>query len=520
FGVTAKDYLYIFGEYGNVASPMLDPMAPLGRACLDGSFNRDGYLDIHDLTEWDWFLSPPDRLNQCDIPLTTGMSGSSVSSDRDVMGGDTEEDYYLPGGDIEALDGATESLLMVSKWIHNISPYYLQDTSYLFDETGQVMSSPPPAFSHMGGRLIADKKGNVYQIHLEDGLVGLWDPNVAIIGPGSFSGVTEPRYGMSSTVYVGLQAAGIDWTGRPLVDAAIDEDGFIYVLPVVVVPTGSPDSAYLAAAKLDPNIGPVASYSLVKLYDDPPAAGDNQERNALREIEVDDEGNLYVINSHELNESDMLWVFDTTSGTVEQKLNFKDRSINAPTAMHISDANDVLYLTSSQNAPDAVTTSLVGLSTTDLSVVRTVSITGMGHVTCITEDPVNGTLWAGGFKMENIPMYPDPASPVFYYPFLAQVPAGSSGPIAAVSVSGAGNMSLPMSMVWIGPLPDLCGGADMNNDGSVDLGDLSIMVQYWLDVGCTTPEGCGKANLDNADGKDTVNLLDFAYFAQYWLWDC
>ena len=518
FGVTATDYLYIFGEYGTVASPLSDPMAPLGRACLDGSFNRDGYLDIHDLTEWDWFLSPPERLNQCDIPLAPGLGGGSAPGDGGDFGAVAAGEFYGTDDDLGAPGDPNESLLVASKWIHNISPYYIQDMYYLFDDEGQSLGSPP-GFDHLGGRLVADKKGNVYQIHLENGLVGLWDPNVALIGTGAFSGVIDPRYGASATVYVGLQPDGDGWAGRPLLDAVLDREGFIYVLPVVVVPDEDPDATYLAAAQLEPAAGS-SSYSLVKLFDDPPEAGDNQERNALREIEVDDQGNLYVVNSHEQNESDMLWVFDAETGAMEQKINFMTVGLNAPTALHLSEPN-ILYLTSSQNDPDAVTTSLVGLSTADLSVVRTVSITGMGHVTSITEDPVRGTIWAAGFKMENIPEYPDPLNPPFYYPFLAQVPVGSSGPIAALAMSGVSDMSAPMSMVWIGPYPDLCGGADINDDGSVNLGDLHIMFQYWLDDDCTGSADCTKANLDNTDGDDAVNLLDLAYFAQYWLWmDC
>ncbi|MCP4709078.1 MAG: hypothetical protein GY869_10665, partial [Planctomycetes bacterium] len=492
-----------------------DPLAPLGRACLDGSFNGDGYVDIHDLVEWDWFLSPPDRLNQCDIPLVAGLNGGGITLPGSDDEGAPEGDYYSSGDDVAMLGDPNESLLVASKWIHNISPYYIQDKFYLFDDAGQSLGSPPPAFSHVGGRLVTDNRGEVYQIHLENGLVGLWDPNVPIIGSGAFEEVMEPRYGTLASVYIGLQPDGYSWAGRPLFDAAIDKDGFIYVLPVVVVPYSDNDLAYLAAAKLEPQDAP-GYYNLVTLYDDPPEPTDNQERNALREIEVDNQGNLYVVNSHELNESDMLWIFDVETGAVKQKINFENHDINAPTAMHFSEPN-ILYLTTSQNNPDAAATSLMGLSTTDLSMVRTVSITGMGHITSITEDPISRTLWAAGFKMESIPMYPDPLYPAFYYPYLAQVPVDSTGPITAMAMSGASDMSVPMSVVWIGPYPDLCGGADLNGDSKVSLSDLVFMLQYWLDEDCTGSAECSKANLDNTDGKDTVNMLDVAYFAQYWL---
>ncbi|MCP4709259.1 MAG: hypothetical protein GY869_11590, partial [Planctomycetes bacterium] len=250
--MTAKDYLYIFGEYGNVASPLNDPLAPLGRACLDGSFNGDGYVDLHDLVEWDWFLSPPDRLNHCDIPLVPGYGGRSMMSTEQEATAAPEGDYYSPDDDISALGDPNESLLVASKWIHNISPYYIQDKFYIFDDEGQSLGSPPPAFSHLGGRLVTDPKGNAYQIHMENGLVSVWDPNMVVIRSGAFGEVEEPRYGTLASVYIGLQSDDSygDWSGRPLFDAAIDKDGFVYVLPVVVVPYSDSDLAYLAAAKL------------------------------------------------------------------------------------------------------------------------------------------------------------------------------------------------------------------------------------------------------------------------------
>ncbi|MCP4708407.1 MAG: hypothetical protein GY869_07275 [Planctomycetes bacterium] len=522
FGVTAVDFLSIFGEYGNSASPTSDMMAPLGRVCLDGSFNKDGYVDLNDLLEWDWFLSPPERLNNCDIPLAPGQSSSSASGIEMSSFFETDDDFFLPApDDLEGADDPAESFLIASKWIHNISPYYLQDTLYTFDQTGQAVGSIPPAFNHMGSRLVTDKAGGVYQIHMENGLVEFWNPSVPIVAPGAFSDVAEPRNGQSATVYVGLQQQGNDWAGRPLLDAAIDDQGFIYVLPVVVSPTANPNATYLVAAKLQPQPGQTPAYSLVALFDETPLPGDNQQRNALREIEIDDNDNLYVVNSHDLNESDILWVFDTETAAVKQRLDLIDRNIPAPSAMHISDDGNTLYLTSSQNSPDATTSTLMGLSTVDLTVVRSVTINDMGHITTVVQDPTNQTVWAAGFKMTNIPQYPDSSYPPFYFPYLAQVPAGSDDPVSAVAMSGATNMSVPMSMVWIGETADQCGGADLDGKGSVNLTDLSIMLSYWLDTNCIPPDGCGQANFDNTDGKDTVNLLDFAMFAQYWLkMDC
>jgi len=73
---------------------------------------------------------------------------------------------------------------------------------------------------------------------------------------------SEPRHGLPATVYVGFQDQGENTRGRP-------------------------------------------SYNVVKIYDDPPPPHSNQDRNNLREIEVDDSGNVYVINTGYTNISAM-----------------------------------------------------------------------------------------------------------------------------------------------------------------------------------------------------------------------
>ena len=79
-------------------------------------------------------------------------------------------------------------------------------------------------------------------------------------------------------------------------------------------------------------------------------------------------------------------------------------------------------------------------------------------------------------------------------------------------------MSIPLSLLWIG---DSCGGADLDENGNVGLSDLKVLLDYWLETGCITSDGCGKANLDNSDNLDVVILLDFAVIAQFWLFvDC
>lgn len=56
---------------------------------------------------------------------------------------------------------------------------------------------------------------------------------------------------------------------------------------------------------------------------------------------------------------------------------------------------------------------------------------------------------------------------------------------------------------------------DFDINGSIDLGDLAILLEHWLEVDCNWQTcWCGGANLCG-DGK--VNLNDFAKFAEHWL---
>ncbi len=58
--------------------------------------------------------------------------------------------------------------------------------------------------------------------------------------------------------------------------------------------------------------------------------------------------------------------------------------------------------------------------------------------------------------------------------------------------------------------------ADLDLDFDVDLVDLAQFCANYLVTGCVNPEDCGRANLVATD--DIVNHLDFAEFAEYWLW--
>ncbi|MHC4531698.1 MAG: RHS repeat domain-containing protein, partial [Planctomycetota bacterium] len=55
---------------------------------------------------------------------------------------------------------------------------------------------------------------------------------------------------------------------------------------------------------------------------------------------------------------------------------------------------------------------------------------------------------------------------------------------------------------------------DLQPDGDVGFSDLSVIVAHWLDSGCSDPDWCGGADIDQ---NSTVGLADYAEFAGNWL---
>jgi hypothetical protein len=330
----------------------------------------------------------------------------------------------------------------------------LKDRLYAFNQDGAYMSSSAPSPDRCNVRLVQDNAGVVYVVNSQEGVMRLDDTGAPVVPPGAFvlTEFNEPRYGGSATVYIGVQEDGSNVFGRPLLDAAFDADS-VYVVPVVVRPSGG--EPYTAAAKLRLQAGAGGPYQVVQLYDDPPLQGDNQYRDALRELEMDRAGNLYVLNAHGANESDILWRY-TPDGTVERLDLGRPDSENYcpdPTAMHMSGTEDMLYLASGRQNDDEPETGLIyGYSTQGpLARARRIEIAGMQHVVGITEDPATGCLWVLGFNMYNVPEYPNPMLPPFYLPCLAQITRGS---IRAEALSlydpGTHDLAFPLSIVWTG----------------------------------------------------------------------
>ncbi len=73
------------------------------------------------------------------------------------------------------------------------------------------------------------------------------------------------------------------------------------------------------------------------------------------------------------------------------------------------------------------------------------------------------------------------------------------------------------------PLPENCAGvqvagfsliSDISGDCYVNYTDLDILTDYWLDENCNEPDDCQGANINE---QGSVNLVDFSIFTSLWL---
>jgi parallel beta-helix repeat protein/predicted outer membrane repeat protein len=510
-GANVIDFLMVITSVGSPVEISSDETKP-STTCLEFGFGVDGRVDTLDVSAWDWRLNQLDPLNLCEVPLTAGMATVSAATGS-LEGSDTTRLFSLGRPDIRL-----DTLLVTGKrGTSEVSAKLLEDNLYVLDAQGQYIHKFEPESNRSNGKLVQDSDGEIYQVNHEEGLLQLPDGD-CVVPPGQTPYANEPRYNKSATVYIGIQDEDSDPFGRPILDAAFDAD-YAYVVPVVVNPNEvdpNENKAYVAAAKLQLLSTENPPYRVVRLYDDPPPPGDNQYLDNLREIEIDRAANLYVISTDNLNEADILWVYDTETRQVKRRLTLGnsdgDCYVPAPVTMHVSNTKDRLYLASSKNDPDANSDALYVLSKQDLNIVRTVKINGMGHITDITEDPITGTLWVVGFTMSEIPDYIDsddePFVGPFYEPYLAGIPYGSNGPIEAICLSDPisypdNDLALPLSIIWTA-----------TEEKRVNFVDFAVFAAHWLESSCTSPDWC-----DGADSTGDGNVIfnDLLMFCDNWL---
>jgi len=452
--VNAVDFLAVLSECGRSVDAVTETE---GRSvgCMD--FFADGYVTIHDAMALDWV----ERKNLCpDEWLTADLEPSAYAYTLAPM-------PETRAGELSATATAThlddircEFLVAGKRYKHreNDIDDFLSDRLYGLSASGKVVGGPfAMTQDRFNGKLVRDSNGILYQLNLELGLVRIAD-NARVVPPGVVSVEIEPRYSLPARVHVGCQSGEGAYGGRPLLDAAFDAEGYVYVAPVVVVAEiGNP---YVAAAKLRlGEQGDSPAYSIEQLFADFCAPNDNQVVTQLREVEVDCHGNVYMLNCHCLNSGDILWAYEA-DGQLLARCELQAIEIPAPIGLCASTYDDSrLYLASSLNPPDANRVTVHVLSSYDLSRFRTVEVRNMGHITDITEDPTTGTICVIGFRMPVIPCESDIQDVAilhrapFYEPCFATIPYDSTSPVEALcltDVSPDSDIALPFSIIWCG----------------------------------------------------------------------
>jgi hypothetical protein len=440
--IDAVDFLAVLSECGRRITDVRT-IGETGARCLDCYFSLDGVVTIEDALAIEWAKEGayfPCPLAADSLPFSGAVMGLSKDLGLSRMNQTSD---------------STGSLLIATKGHGQQGVASMDDYLYRFTEDGIAVGEPSPVpGSKILCKIVRDPRGAICQLDMEQGLLREGRP---AIPPGDYP------YG-SAMVYVGRypdpdpSAAIEDYVWSiPLQDAAFDKDGCVYIVPVVVNPDAGMDWRlyYRAAAKLAPDDYPSdggnPTYRVVQLYDISTENG-----YGLHEIEVDDDGWVYVLKSCPSNTADQLHVFNGITGQPKPGTPLCLSGItDAPTCLHISDKTGKLYLGSALNEPNAVSTHLYVMDKDDPRTLDdVVEIPDMGHMTGITEDPATGTVWVVGFAIEQTPSENAVAgesvlTDCFYRPCIACVQYVGNKPVV-IPLKPTLDWLLPISVVWVG----------------------------------------------------------------------
>lgn len=519
--IEVSDYLLLLAEFG-----LSDPNS-VGKGCLD--MVPDGTVNIDDLLAWDTCAV----LNACPYTSASTISGAVVDNrilKPSMMG--------FESGDVEEFG----PMLIFGK-SNNVGSIFKETADgYLYSVSSNgagIMAN----LSARNGRLVTDCIGNIYQVHNNIGLFRV-DTNMPII---NFGVVSFEEH----TVSIGFN----NGEGFLLTDVAFQpsDPNIVYVVPVRVDPQdgGCP---YAAAAKLELIGG--GHFELRKLYGKNPAIDPEQSNTLmdcdafmnfiykpdvqhLHEIEIDSNGNLFVLSAHSTDENNWILIYDEAIGNEsEVRISLSDVNLVGPTAMTVSNYDQKLYLSSSiasPNEPNDLIAKVYYYSIVDINPFEPNIVFGgivkinypnskvysqaIGYIPAITSmvvNPHNGALYATGFTSPKFPVdqfLPTEIDSIFTTPTLAVIPSDIEESADANVITGC-NLALPLSIVWTGNcFQNKCNGADIDNNGDVNYHDFAIIALQWLQ-----PPGDPSADIaPKPVGDGMVDLKDLAILANHWL---
>ena len=537
--ITNLDFLVLLAEFG-LKSPDVD------KRCLD--MVRDLVIDMNDLYFWDY--GNQEGLNTCPIEI---LAQNRMSN--------TPETLPQPDNSL-GVSLPSHPLVIYGKPLDTqLQEGLIYRTDFDGDTSSPAQSSPCPGTdcSLGAGRLLTDSNHRLYQLHGKYGLLDAATGDV-IIAP-----TRNIDYQGHSYVSIGVIDSLDDQIS--LNDAVFDPDdpGVIYVVPVMVEPTGI-GCPYQAAAKL--RIQNNGTFDLLEIYGKNPALDTDQrvfitdcnsvasviyepDVQHLREIEIDDSNSLYVLSAQG-PENNWLLVYDKELGTPSEKRlllsdhNTSDPNLVGPTAMVVSSHTNRLYLSASVDPqPDLISKIHKYIIDTsdplDLNVIYEADIdilfpdpnlTVCGPpsslceegqvvtaITSMAENPFNGALYVTGYsapKFAENANFNEIALPqqLFTRPTLAVVPSCNVRTIDAAPIrpaDGIQSLALPYAIAWSGEGLHYNGlRGDLTGDCTIGLPDLALLAGIWLQ------------NLDAHDiapkpADGIINLVDFALLSRAWL---
>ena len=511
---------YLVTNYGRATACVGSSAAcDLASVCDELPFSRDGSIDLGDLLALDLLLLLESR-NELPSDCTNApLAVSAVVPAGDPIDVSTS---VVAGTGTTLLVSGKRLALGSTECVANL-PCCLQDRLFALDRFGQPQPNdagrfidvPPSGVNVANGRLIQDRSGSVYQLHSERGLIA-YPSGAVIVPPARVANGPD-----GSKVMIGLMGrnpATGGLSGRPILDAAFDSSAGVYVAPVIVTPLDR--EPYVAAAKLELRPGQVPPFAVVQVY---PRPSDPPPSTAIREIEVDESGNLYVLASDLVGGDGVIHVYQTVTGL---RLRDLALAIAAPIGLCVSrDAAD-LYLASALTESPTIQSTTVFRLAADTGIIRQAirvepdaTGVGMGHVTGITEDSTGGILVVGFGLRPNVPSCVSDACPcdLATEPYVAAItPLGNGSMPTSVTVRriDAAGLALPTSAVWISgsrvlsvwPTPD----AVINRTPGVQ----QIVVQYDRPVsvsaiqvtGVSTGEVPGGVLIRNGTDRHTLNF--------------
>jgi hypothetical protein len=447
--IDVLDLLTVIGSYGNNTDLFEGGTGSM--RCFDGGFSDDGYIDIDDIRSWDYAFSYLDRsgLNLCTkVPTTTSEFSSLMRLANAWL--ESDDEHPVP---LDLTNWFDNLIISGKRCISYLDPYsFAKDSVFIFKNDGTYKEKREPNSIDCNVRIVRDPNGNLYQINSEIGIIKLDGSGKVIVPPRQIEMMVENK---PVTVSIGLQNQDASPYGRPILDAAFDKD-YVYVVPVVVNPVG--EDSYLTAAKLELLESDNLPYQIVQLYGNSPEQNDNKNIcNNLREIEVDNDGNVYMINAYrDENRSDMLWKYDPNDPNgktlLVPPLEFNGAPKD-PISMYVSDKTNSIYLASGQYSEDKNSSTVYRFSkdnfTREGSITIINGINYIQHVTGITEDVDRGILWIVGFNIDYVDFE---SNIVDYSPKLAYIPLDSfdSNNVKFKDIPNDCDLGLPMSIVWTG----------------------------------------------------------------------